>query len=170
MRCSPHVWQIAFSPTRGHCEARIGETRVLAQATCDFVKPQPSRSTDGILSFNVDLSPMAWRRRVSTSRKLGNRASNSCDCSNARSRNRAPSTPNRCASSPARKSAERRRKFVRLLRARRHGNPRALSSTGRERFRRSRDRVRGDGATARAAYRSSRAALREFCVFRRRSL
>ena len=50
-----HV-QIAFGPTRGHCEARIGETRVLAQATCDLVKP------DGILSFNVDLSPMASPR------------------------------------------------------------------------------------------------------------
>ncbi|XP_065829599.1 exosome complex component RRP45-like [Oscarella lobularis] len=56
-----HV-QIAFGPTRGHCEARIGETRVLAQATCDLVKPQPSRPTDGILSFNVDLSPMASPR------------------------------------------------------------------------------------------------------------
>jgi len=40
-------------------QVKLGETKVLAVATAELVEPYPDRSTEGVLQFFVDLSPMA---------------------------------------------------------------------------------------------------------------
>ncbi|XP_065178839.1 exosome complex component RRP45-like isoform X2 [Sycon ciliatum] len=44
---------------RGHAEVAIGNTRVLCQVSAEVVKPSGNRPTEGVLYFNVELSPMA---------------------------------------------------------------------------------------------------------------
>ncbi|XP_027059880.1 exosome complex component RRP45-like [Pocillopora damicornis] len=51
--------RILFGVDRGHCEVQLGETRVLAQVSCEVVQPKPNRPTEGQLFLNVELSPMA---------------------------------------------------------------------------------------------------------------
>ncbi|KAG0729256.1 Exosome complex component RRP45 [Chionoecetes opilio] len=48
-----------FGKDFGSCSATLGETRVLAQVTCEVVEPRPSRPNEGKLSIAVHLSPMA---------------------------------------------------------------------------------------------------------------
>ncbi|XP_002160444.3 exosome complex component RRP45 isoform X1 [Hydra vulgaris] len=50
---------IQFGIDYGCCEVQLGETRVLAQTSCELVKPIGTRPTEGQLHLNVDLSPMA---------------------------------------------------------------------------------------------------------------
>lgn len=51
--------ELKFGLDYGYCEVSLGDTKVLAQTSCELVKPRDSRPTDGQLFINVDLSPMA---------------------------------------------------------------------------------------------------------------
>ncbi|MFT7807517.1 exosome complex component RRP45 [Arapaima gigas] len=51
--------KITFGTDYGCCIVDIGKTRVLAQVSCDLVAPKDNRPTEGILFFNLELSPMA---------------------------------------------------------------------------------------------------------------
>jgi len=50
---------IHFGQDYGCCTAVVGQTRVLAQVSCEVVEPRPSRPNEGKLQINVHLSPMA---------------------------------------------------------------------------------------------------------------
>ncbi|KAK4297594.1 hypothetical protein Pmani_030000 [Petrolisthes manimaculis] len=50
---------ISFGREYGSCSVILGETRVLAQVTCEVVEPRASRPSEGKLSIAVHLSPMA---------------------------------------------------------------------------------------------------------------
>ncbi|KAK7087013.1 Exosome complex component RRP45 [Halocaridina rubra] len=50
---------LSFGKEYGSCTVTLGETRVLAQVTCEVVEPRPSRPNEGKLSISVRLSPMA---------------------------------------------------------------------------------------------------------------
>ncbi|NWI68616.1 EXOS9 protein, partial [Todus mexicanus] len=51
--------RISFGTEHGCCIVELGKTRVLAQVSCELVPPKPNRPTEGILFFNLELSPMA---------------------------------------------------------------------------------------------------------------
>ncbi|NWU63895.1 EXOS9 protein, partial [Pterocles burchelli] len=51
--------RVSFGPDYGCCLVELGRTRVLGQVSCELVPPRPNRPTEGILFFNVELSPMA---------------------------------------------------------------------------------------------------------------
>ncbi|KAI1887296.1 hypothetical protein AGOR_G00188830 [Albula goreensis] len=51
--------KITFGTDYGCCIVDLGKTRVLAQVSCELVAPKESRPTEGILFFNLELSPMA---------------------------------------------------------------------------------------------------------------
>eukprot|EP00794_Sanderia_malayensis_P006963 gene6964-7748_t len=51
--------RISFGESFGHCEVCLGNTRCLAQVTCEVVKPKQNRATEGQLFLNLELSPMA---------------------------------------------------------------------------------------------------------------
>ncbi|XP_071087734.1 exosome complex component RRP45-like [Haliotis cracherodii] len=51
--------KISFGVDRGCCQVQLGDTRVLAQVSCEITAPKPTRPTDGVLFVNVELSPMA---------------------------------------------------------------------------------------------------------------
>ncbi|XP_071787486.1 exosome complex component RRP45-like [Asterias amurensis] len=51
--------KIVFGIERGSCEVHLGQTRVLAQASCKAVEPKNARPTEGQLYLNLELSPMA---------------------------------------------------------------------------------------------------------------
>ncbi|XP_054248318.1 exosome complex component RRP45 isoform X2 [Indicator indicator] len=51
--------RISFGVDYGCCIVELGKTRVLAQVSCELVPPKPNRPTEGILFFNLELSPMA---------------------------------------------------------------------------------------------------------------
>ncbi|XP_064272457.1 exosome complex component RRP45 isoform X2 [Passer domesticus] len=51
--------RVSFGADRGCCMVELGRTRVLAQVSCELVPPKPSRPTEGVLFFNLELSPMA---------------------------------------------------------------------------------------------------------------
>ncbi|NXC12930.1 EXOS9 protein, partial [Corythaeola cristata] len=51
--------RVSFGADRGCCIVELGKTRVLAQVSCELVPPKPNRPTEGILFFNLELSPMA---------------------------------------------------------------------------------------------------------------
>ncbi|KAM9378081.1 exosome complex component RRP45 [Phaethornis superciliosus] len=51
--------RISFGADYGCCIVELGKTRVLAQVSCELVTPKPNRPTEGILFFNLELSPMA---------------------------------------------------------------------------------------------------------------
>ncbi|NXG57296.1 EXOS9 protein, partial [Hemiprocne comata] len=51
--------RISFGADYGCCIVELGKTRVLAQVSCELVAPKPNRPTEGILFFNLELSPMA---------------------------------------------------------------------------------------------------------------
>ncbi|KAG7313996.1 hypothetical protein KOW79_022492 [Hemibagrus wyckioides] len=51
--------KISFGTDYGCCTVTLGKTRVLAQVSCELVPPKDSRPTEGIMFFNLELSPMA---------------------------------------------------------------------------------------------------------------
>ncbi|XP_036372728.1 exosome complex component RRP45 isoform X2 [Megalops cyprinoides] len=51
--------KIAFGTDYGCCIVDLGKTRVLAQVSCELVAPKENRPTEGIIFFNLELSPMA---------------------------------------------------------------------------------------------------------------
>ncbi|CAG9091571.1 unnamed protein product [Plutella xylostella] len=51
--------QISFGSEYGSCIVSLGETRVLAQVSCEVVQPKQIRPNEGILYVNVELGPMA---------------------------------------------------------------------------------------------------------------
>ncbi|KAJ7326998.1 hypothetical protein JRQ81_016757 [Phrynocephalus forsythii] len=51
--------RISFGTDYGCCIVELGKTRVLGQVSCELVSPKPNRATEGILFFNLELSPMA---------------------------------------------------------------------------------------------------------------
>eukprot|EP00039_Didymoeca_costata_P020006 m.339695 g.339695 ORF g.339695 m.339695 type:complete len:345 (+) comp18916_c0_seq1:236-1270(+) len=55
-----HV-DIQFGKEWGHSEVHIGDTKALAQTSCEIVPPNPSRPTEGQIFFNVIMSPLASR-------------------------------------------------------------------------------------------------------------
>lgn len=51
--------KIAFGNDRGCCRVDLGQTRVLAQVSCEVTSPKQQRPSEGVLFVNVELSPMA---------------------------------------------------------------------------------------------------------------
>ncbi|XP_060772526.1 exosome complex component RRP45 [Neoarius graeffei] len=51
--------KITFGTDYGCCTVSLGKTRVLAQVSCELVPPKDSRPTEGLVFFNLELSPMA---------------------------------------------------------------------------------------------------------------
>ncbi|XP_059407456.1 exosome complex component RRP45 [Carassius carassius] len=51
--------KISFGADYGCCSVELGKTRVLCQVSCELVPPKDSRPTEGIVFFNLELSPMA---------------------------------------------------------------------------------------------------------------
>ncbi|XP_019377619.1 PREDICTED: exosome complex component RRP45 [Gavialis gangeticus] len=51
--------RVSFGADYGCCVVELGKTRVLGQVSCELVAPKPNRATEGILFFNLELSPMA---------------------------------------------------------------------------------------------------------------
>uniref|UniRef100_A0A8C0G4Z0 Exosome complex component RRP45 n=1 Tax=Chelonoidis abingdonii TaxID=106734 RepID=A0A8C0G4Z0_CHEAB len=51
--------RISFGADYGCCIVELGRTRVLGQVSCELVSPKLNRATEGILFFNLELSPMA---------------------------------------------------------------------------------------------------------------
>ncbi|XP_062864402.1 exosome complex component RRP45 [Trichomycterus rosablanca] len=51
--------KVTFGTDFGCCTVSLGKTRVLAQASCELVPPKDSRPTEGLVFFNLELSPMA---------------------------------------------------------------------------------------------------------------
>lgn len=51
--------KIRFGTDYGCCFVDLGKTRVMAQVSCELVAPKDSRPNEGIMFFNIELSPMA---------------------------------------------------------------------------------------------------------------
>uniref|UniRef100_A0A8C5HNA8 Exosome complex component RRP45 n=1 Tax=Gouania willdenowi TaxID=441366 RepID=A0A8C5HNA8_GOUWI len=51
--------KITFGTDFGCCFVELGKTRVMAQVSCELVAPKDSRPIEGIMFFNIELSPMA---------------------------------------------------------------------------------------------------------------
>ncbi|OAD59419.1 Exosome complex component RRP45 [Eufriesea mexicana] len=51
--------KIYFASNWGGCMVLLGQTRVIAQVTCDIQKPKTSRPNEGMLHINVELNPIA---------------------------------------------------------------------------------------------------------------
>ncbi|XP_041789811.1 exosome complex component RRP45 isoform X2 [Chelmon rostratus] len=51
--------KITFGTDYGCCFVELGKTRVMAQVSCELVPPKESRPNEGIMFFNIELSPMA---------------------------------------------------------------------------------------------------------------
>ncbi|MEE6461657.1 hypothetical protein FKM82_001359 [Ascaphus truei] len=51
--------KITFGTDYGCCIVELGKTRVLGQVSCELVAPKMNRPTEGILFFNLELSPVA---------------------------------------------------------------------------------------------------------------
>ncbi|GLD53112.1 exosome complex component RRP45, partial [Lates japonicus] len=51
--------KITFGTDYGCCFVDLGRTRVMAQVSCELVAPKESRPNEGIMFFNIELSPMA---------------------------------------------------------------------------------------------------------------
>nr|XP_033794231.1 exosome complex component RRP45 isoform X1 [Geotrypetes seraphini] len=51
--------KISFGTDYGCCIVELGKTRVLGQVSCELVPPKINRPTEGIIFFNLELSPMA---------------------------------------------------------------------------------------------------------------
>lgn len=51
--------KVRFGKERGHAEVDVGSTRVIAQTSCEVTEPHPNRPSEGIVQYNVDVSPMA---------------------------------------------------------------------------------------------------------------
>ncbi|XP_074483667.1 exosome complex component RRP45 isoform X1 [Sebastes fasciatus] len=51
--------KITFGTDYGCCFVDLGKTRVMAQVSCELVAPKENRPNEGIMMFNIELSPMA---------------------------------------------------------------------------------------------------------------
>ncbi|XP_076762877.1 exosome complex component Rrp45 isoform X1 [Xylocopa sonorina] len=51
--------KIYFGSNWGSCMVLLGQTRVIAQVTCDIQQPKTSRPNEGMLHINVELNPLA---------------------------------------------------------------------------------------------------------------
>uniref|UniRef100_A0A9R1SIU0 Exosome complex component RRP45 n=2 Tax=Cyprinus carpio TaxID=7962 RepID=A0A9R1SIU0_CYPCA len=51
--------KITFGTDYGCCSVELGKTRVFCQVSGELVPPKDSRPTEGIMFFNLELSPMA---------------------------------------------------------------------------------------------------------------
>ncbi|XP_077461268.1 exosome complex component RRP45 [Stigmatopora argus] len=51
--------KIMFGTDFGCCFVELGKTRVMAQVSCALVAPKENRPNEGIMFFNIELSPMA---------------------------------------------------------------------------------------------------------------
>ncbi|KAM4584007.1 exosome complex component RRP45 [Odontesthes bonariensis] len=51
--------KITFGTDYGCCFVDLGQTRVMAQVSCELVAPKENRPNEGIMFFNIELSPMA---------------------------------------------------------------------------------------------------------------
>ena len=51
--------KINFGAEWGSVHVSLGETRVLAQVTCEVGQPKSTRPNEGLLFINVELGPMA---------------------------------------------------------------------------------------------------------------
>lgn len=51
--------KINFGADLGSAHVTLGETRVLAQVSCELGEPKASRPNEGLLYINVELGPMA---------------------------------------------------------------------------------------------------------------
>ncbi|KAJ8000560.1 hypothetical protein DPEC_G00181370 [Dallia pectoralis] len=51
--------KISFGTDFGCCFVDMGKTRVMAQVSCELITPKENRPNDGIMFFNIELSPMA---------------------------------------------------------------------------------------------------------------
>lgn len=51
--------KIKFGTDYGCCFVDLGKTRVMAQVSCELVAPKESRPNEGIMFFNIELSPLA---------------------------------------------------------------------------------------------------------------
>nr|XP_046259084.1 exosome complex component RRP45 [Scatophagus argus] len=51
--------KITFGTDYGCCFVDLGKTRVMAQVSCELVAPKESRPNEGIMFFNIEMSPMA---------------------------------------------------------------------------------------------------------------
>ncbi|XP_068606617.1 exosome complex component RRP45 [Brachionichthys hirsutus] len=51
--------KITFGSDYGCCFVDLGKTKVVAQVSCELVAPKESRPNEGIMFFNIELSPMA---------------------------------------------------------------------------------------------------------------
>nr|CAD7606992.1 unnamed protein product [Timema genevievae] len=50
--------EIFFGTDWGCCQVSLGDTKVLAQVSCDVMAPKATRPNEGLLHINVELSPM----------------------------------------------------------------------------------------------------------------
>ncbi|KAA8594470.1 hypothetical protein FQN60_011605 [Etheostoma spectabile] len=62
--------KITFGTDFGCCFVDLGKTRVMAQVSCELVTPKESRPNEGIMFFNIELSPMASPAQSELSVKL----------------------------------------------------------------------------------------------------
>ncbi|XP_034457552.1 exosome complex component RRP45 isoform X3 [Hippoglossus hippoglossus] len=51
--------KITFGTDYGCCFVDLGKTRVMGQVSCELVAPKENRPNEGIMFFNIELSPMA---------------------------------------------------------------------------------------------------------------
>ncbi|XP_035492376.2 exosome complex component RRP45 isoform X1 [Scophthalmus maximus] len=51
--------KITFGTDYGCCFVDLGKTRVMAQVSCELIAPKENRPNEGIMFFNIELSPMA---------------------------------------------------------------------------------------------------------------
>ncbi|XP_076645943.1 exosome complex component Rrp45 [Halictus rubicundus] len=51
--------KIYFGSNWGNCVVLLGQTRVVAQVSCDIQQPKTSRPNEGMLHINVELNPLA---------------------------------------------------------------------------------------------------------------
>ncbi|XP_041838420.1 exosome complex component RRP45 [Melanotaenia boesemani] len=51
--------KISFGTDYGCCFVDLGQTRVMAQVSCELVSPKENRPNEGIMFFSIELSPMA---------------------------------------------------------------------------------------------------------------
>lgn len=52
------VLRIYFGTDWGCCQVSLGETKILAQVSCEVQQPKPTRPNEGLLFINLELSPM----------------------------------------------------------------------------------------------------------------
>ncbi|XP_061535722.1 exosome complex component RRP45 [Phycodurus eques] len=51
--------KVMFGTDFGCCFVELGKTRVMAQVSCELVAPKENRPNEGLMFFNIELSPMA---------------------------------------------------------------------------------------------------------------